>query len=139
MDAEDLSARLVRWVVDRVVEKEGGPPARIALAHPTSWAPPTLERLASALAGAGSGRHVRRRAADAVAHAGLAGGRAGRSRSRSRTSGGGRCDAAVLRRAGTPGGGFAVPGVPETIDDLGGLDLDELVLERIRTGRCPTT
>ena len=38
----------------------------------------------------------------------------------------------MLRRAGTPGGGFAVLGVPEAIDDLGGLDLDELVWQHVR-------
>ena len=46
--------------------------------------------------------------------------------------GGGRFDAAVLRRAGTRCGGFAVLGVPEAIDDLGGLDLDELVWQHVR-------
>ena len=46
--------------------------------------------------------------------------------------GGGRFDAAVLRREGPPSGGFAMLGVPETIADLGGLDLDELVWQHVR-------
>src|SRR5215212_4970750 len=49
--AEDLFARLVRWVVDRVAEREGGPAAHVVLAHPALWSPPALERLADALAG----------------------------------------------------------------------------------------
>src|SRR4249920_2048133 len=36
---QDLSACLVRWVVSRVAEREGGPPTRIALTHPASWGP----------------------------------------------------------------------------------------------------
>ena len=39
--AEDLSARLLRWVVDRVTEHENGPPAGIALAHPRPRGPRT--------------------------------------------------------------------------------------------------
>ena len=129
--AEELSARLVRWVVDRVVEKEGEPPATIALAHPVSWAPHTLERLASALAGQDLGVTFVAEPR-AVAHAAVGAAKAGATVA-VHDFGGGRFDAAVLRRAGMPGGGFAVLGVPEAIDDLGGLDLDELVWQHVRT------
>ncbi|HEX5813500.1 MAG TPA: Hsp70 family protein [Pseudonocardia sp.] len=129
--AEELSARLVRWVVDRVVEKEGEPPVTIALAHPVSWAPHTLERLAAALAGQDLGVTFVA-APRAVAHAAVGAAEAG-AMVAIHDFGGGRFDAAVLRRAGTPGGGFAVLGVPEAIDDLGGLDLDELVWQHVRT------
>ena len=127
--AEDLSARLLRWVVDRVTEHENGPPAGIALAHPASWSAHTLERLAAALAGQDLGvtfvaepRAVARAAAatspgDTIGIHDL---------------GGGRFDAAVLRREGPPSGGFAMLGVPGTIADLGGLDLDELVWQHVR-------
>ena len=128
--AEELSARLVRWVVDRVVEKEGEQPTRIALAHPASWAPHTLERLASALAGQDLGVTFVAEPR-AVAHAAVGAAEAGATVA-VHDFGGGRFDAAVLRRAGTPGGGFAVLGVPEAIDDLGGLDLDELVWQHVR-------
>ena len=128
--AEELSARLVRWVVDRVVEKEGEPPATIALAHPVSWAPHTLERLAAALAGQDLGVTFVAEPR-AVAHAAVGAAEAGATVA-VHDFGGGRFDAAVLRRAGMPGGGFAVLGVPEAIDDLGGLDLDELVWQHVR-------
>ena len=128
--AEELSARLVRWVVDRVVEKEGEQPTEIALAHPASWAPPTLERLASALAAHDlSVTFVAE--PHAVAHAAFAVAEPGATVA-VHDFGGGRFDAAVLRRAGTRCGGFAVLGVPEAIDDLGGLDLDELVWQHVR-------
>jgi len=129
--AEELSALLVRWVVDRVVEKEGELPTEIALAHPMSWAPPTLERLASALAAQDLGvRFVAE--PRAVAHAAFAGAEPDATVA-VHDFGGGRFDATVLRRAGTGDGGFAVLGVPEAIDDLGGLDLDELVWQHVRT------
>jgi molecular chaperone DnaK (HSP70) len=35
--AQDLSAMMVRWVVDRVTEREGGSPDRIAVTHPAAW------------------------------------------------------------------------------------------------------
>ena len=71
-------ARLVRWVVDRVAEREGGPATRIALAHPAPWAAPTLERLAAALAGVDVHVDVRAPSRWRVAHAAARGRRAGR-------------------------------------------------------------
>lgn len=128
--AEELSARLVRWVVDRVVEKEGEQPSAIALAHPVSWAPTTLDGLASALAAHDLGVTFVAEPC-AVAHAAFPVAEPGATVA-VHDFGGGRFDAAVLRRAGTRGGGFAVLGVPEAIDDLGGLDLDELVWQHVR-------
>jgi actin-like ATPase involved in cell morphogenesis len=128
--AEELSARLLRWVVDRVAEREGEAPARIALAHPATWSANTLERLAAALAGHDLGVTFvaePRAAAHAVA-AGTAPGDA----LAVFDVGGGRSDAAVLRRC-VSGDGFAVLGVPEAIADLGGLDIDELVWQHVRT------
>jgi molecular chaperone DnaK len=128
--AEELSARLLRWVVDRVAEREGEAPARIALAHPATWSANTLERLAAALAGHDLGVTFvaePRAAAHAVA-AGTAPGDA----LAVFDVGGGRSDAAVLRR-GASGDGFAVLGIPEAIADLGGLDIDELVWQHVRT------
>jgi molecular chaperone DnaK len=127
--AEELSARLLRWVVDRVAEREGEAPARIALAHPATWSANTLERLAAALAAHDLGVTFvaePRAAAHAVA-AGTAPGDA----LAVFDVGGGRVDAAVLRR-GASGDGFAVLGVPEAIADLGGLDIDELVWQHVR-------
>ena len=50
---EELSARLVRWVMDRVAEREGGPADRIAITHPASWGPHKKDLLARALANQG--------------------------------------------------------------------------------------
>jgi hypothetical protein len=130
--AEELAARLLRWVVDRVVEQEGAQPARIALAHPPSWAAHTLERLAAALGGQDLGVTFVAEPR-AVAHA-AAGAVAPGDTIAIHDLGGGRFDAAVLRRESAPSGGFAILGVPETIGDLGGLDLDELVWQHVRAG-----
>ena len=130
--AEELSARLVRWVVDRVVEKEGEPPAKIARSRTRCRGRRTRSsRLASALAGQDLGVTFVAEPR-AVAHAAVGAAKAGATVA-VHDFGGGRFDAAVLRRAGMPGGGFAVLGVPEAIDDLGGLDLDELVWQHVRT------
>lgn len=127
--AEELSARLLRWVVDRVAEREGEAPARIALAHPATWSAHTLERLAAALAAHDLGITFVAEAR-AAAHA-VAAGTAPGDALAVFDVGGGRSDAAVLRR-GVSGDGFAVLGVPEAIADLGGLDIDELVWQHVR-------
>src|SRR5688500_13791710 len=43
--AEQLSAKLLRWVVDRVTEQEGAPPDGLAVTHPANWGPYKLELL----------------------------------------------------------------------------------------------
>jgi hypothetical protein len=127
----------VRWVVDRVVEKEGEQPTEIALAHPASWAPLTLERLASALAAHDLvSRSSRSRAR--WAHAAFAAAEPGDTVA-VHDFGGGRFDAGVLRRVGTRCGGFAVLGVPEAIDDLGGPRPRRAGVAARPEGRCPTT
>src|SRR5690349_19415945 len=36
LEAHTIAASFVRWVVDRVTEREGAPPAGVALTHPAS-------------------------------------------------------------------------------------------------------
>lgn len=47
---EELTAWLVRWVVDRVAEREGGPAEAVAVTRPASWDTDRTELLAGALA-----------------------------------------------------------------------------------------
>jgi len=47
---EELTAWLVRWVVDRVAEREGGPAEAVAVTRPASWDADRTELLAGALA-----------------------------------------------------------------------------------------
>jgi molecular chaperone DnaK (HSP70) len=122
--AEDLLARLVRRVVDRVAEREGGPAARTVLAHPVWWTADTRERLAAALADVGV--HVTWTAEPvAVARAVRAGGTVAVY-----DLGGGRFDAAVVRRGDA---GFDVVGRPEGLADIGAA-IDDLVWRHVRAG-----
>ena len=51
--AEELYALCARWVVDRVTEREGEPPAVVTLTHPASWGDHRLALVRDALADAG--------------------------------------------------------------------------------------
>ena len=127
--AADLTARVVRWLADKVAEREGGPPDYTVLTHPASW-----------------GEHRRAVLADAAAAAGLP--RAGlvpepvaaglyyAAQQRVPAGallgvydlGGGTFDATVLRKTAT---GFEILGTPRGDDHLGGLDVDQIVLDHV--------
>ena len=47
---EELTAWLVRWVVDRVAEREGGPAGAVAVTRPATWDADRTDLLAGALA-----------------------------------------------------------------------------------------
>ncbi len=50
LEPQALAAKFVRWVVDRVAEREGGSATGIAVTHPAAWGPHKQELLAKALA-----------------------------------------------------------------------------------------
>jgi len=130
--AEELSARLVRWVVDRAAEREGGSAARIALTHPAAWGRHKLDLLGRALAGQGlQVSFLPEPSAAAVAYA------ANQRVEPSSTIavydlGGGTFDAAVVRKTGDAR--FELLGRPEGIERLGGIDFDQAVFDHVRTG-----
>ncbi|HKE76806.1 MAG TPA: Hsp70 family protein [Acidimicrobiales bacterium] len=127
--AADLTARVVRWLADKVAEREGGPPDYTVLTHPASW-----------------GEHRRAVLADAAATAGLpsaglvpepvAAGLYYAAQQRVPAGallgvydlGGGTFDATILRKTAT---GFEVLGTPRGDDRLGGLDVDQIVLDHV--------
>ena len=47
--AESLAAKLLRWTVDAVAEREGGPPDAIVLSYPANWGPYKLDLLRQAI------------------------------------------------------------------------------------------
>jgi hypothetical protein len=51
--AEELCARMVRWVVNEVAEQEGGPADAVAITRPASWTTHQQDLLAGALGGHG--------------------------------------------------------------------------------------
>ncbi|MEJ2869445.1 Hsp70 family protein [Actinomycetospora sp. OC33-EN08] len=130
--AQELAARLARWVTDKVAEREGGPAETIAVTHPASWGEHRRELLAAALRDVGltATTFLPEPQAAAVAYAAKervdAGGAVAVY-----DLGGGTFDAAVVRRAGS---GFELPGNPEGIEQLGGVDFDDRVFDHVRAG-----
>jgi actin-like ATPase involved in cell morphogenesis len=133
MSAHACSKALLGWAIEQVVAGQGEPPDRVIVTCPANWGPYRRELMsqvttlnadypitvctepeAAALHFATS-----RRVADdrPIAVYDL---------------GGGTFDAAVLRRA--PSGGFDVVGTPEGLEQLGGIDFDEAVFERVSRG-----
>jgi len=130
--AHELAARMIRWVVDQVSEREGGPPRRIAITHPAAWGQHKKDLLSQALGTVGlSVTFLAEPQAAAVSYAS-----AERVESGSTIAvydlGGGTFDAAVVRKTG--GSGFELLGQPEGIERLGGVDFDEVVFGHVREG-----
>lgn len=127
--AEALMARLLRWTVDAVAEREGGPAARLAITHPANWGPYKLDLLTQAvrLADVKVDRYLSEPEAAAFAYA--AGERVPvGSVVAVYDLGGGTFDATVLR-AGEER--FEILGNPEGIERLGGIDFDQIVLAQV--------
>ncbi|MET0191020.1 MAG: Hsp70 family protein, partial [Pseudonocardia sediminis] len=131
---QDLSALLVRHVVELVTRREGALPDRIAITHPASWGAHKKELLGSALASAGlTVTFLAEPQAAALCYAGAERVEPG-STIAVYDLGGGTFDAAVVRKdagAGV-GGGFTLLGRPEGIEFLGGVDFDQVVFDHVR-------
>lgn len=120
--AEQLSARLLRWVVDKVTEQEGAPPAGLAITHPANWGPYKLELLNQLLriAEVGPSVTITEPEAAAIQYA-----------STERVDvgqiiavydlGGGTFDVAILEKTAD---GFRMLGEAEGVERLGGIDFD---------------
>jgi molecular chaperone DnaK len=132
---EELSARLVRWVVDRVAEREGGPADRIAITHPASWGQHKKDLLGSALAGQGLTVTFLAEPQAAALHYAAAERVGTGSTIAVYDLGGGTFDAALVRKGDSSGAaGFGLLGRPEGLERLGGIDFDEVVFEHVRNG-----
>ncbi len=128
---QDLSAWLVRWVVDRVAEREGGPAERIAVTHPAAWGQHKKELLASALAHQGlTVTFLAEPQAAAMSYAANERVSAG-STIAVYDFGGGTFDAAVVRKGDVD---FRMVGRPEGLERLGGIDFDQAVFEHVLEG-----
>jgi len=127
---EALMAIVLRWVVARVSETEGGPPRQVVLTHPANFGPYKLDlmREVGRLADLDDIVLIAEPQAAAVSYA---------QRSAIDTGavvavydfGGGTFDAALVRR--TSDGGFELLGTPTGIDRLGGIDIDQAVLGHV--------
>jgi len=127
---EALYAHTLRWITDRVVEQEGGPPDAVALTHPAVWGTYKLDLLSQAarLAGLDYSRLVPEPQAAAVRYA-----REGRVKVGDVVAvydfGGGTFDVALVRSRG--GDDFELVGSPEGMERLGGIDFDQAVYAHV--------
>ena len=135
LDAGDLYATVLRWVIDKVAEREGGSADHVVLTHPAMWG--------------GYKRGLITRAAD---EAGLAEvtllsepeAAAGHYASQERVTtgaliavydlGGGTFDATLLRKTED---GFEFAASPLGVDELGGLDFDDALWARVAADLGP--
>ena len=127
--AHALTATLLRWVVERVVEREGGPPDTVVVTCPANWGPYKRESLEHGitLADVGAAQLCTEPEAAALRYASL-----------ERLAvgdvvavydlGGGTFDTAVLARTSE---GFTLRGAPAGIEQLGGVDFDDALFSHV--------
>lgn len=129
--AEQLTALVLRHVVDFVAEREGGPPDRVVVAHPANWGEYRRDLLRDAVARAGLADAilVTEPQAAAVHHAASERMAPGEIIA-VYDLGGGTFDAALLRRTAN---GFEPAGEPKGVERLGGIDFDEIVFAFVAT------
>ncbi|NLD75904.1 MAG: Hsp70 family protein [Acidimicrobiales bacterium] len=131
--AEALTARLLGWIVERVVEREGGRPASVAISHPANWGPYKVDLLRQAirLADLDDVELVTEPEAAAIHYASQERVEPGSSIA-VYDLGGGTFDAAVLRKSSDEGrDSFESLGRPEGIERLGGIDFDAAVISHV--------
>ena len=128
-DASVLLARMVTDVVSRVSAARGYPPEMVVLSRPASWGPFRRELFdnVSQLAGLPESRTITAAEA-AAAHYGAVRRIADNEVVAVLHLGGGTCEVTVLRK--TPNG-FVVLGAPESMERLGGTNIDEALLNHI--------
>jgi molecular chaperone DnaK len=129
--AEALTSRLLRSVVDQVVDREGGPASAICVCYPANWGPYKTDLMRQAVRMADLGESVTYTTEPEAAAVSYA------QQQRIEPGaiiavydlGGGTFDAAVLRKTDT---GFDILGQPEGIERLGGIDFDAAVFNHVR-------
>ncbi|MGB0114200.1 MAG: Hsp70 family protein [Ilumatobacteraceae bacterium] len=125
ISADQLSAQLLRSVVDQVALREGGTPDHVAITHPAGWGGYKLELLDQTMRGAGlDGAITLTEPEAAVLHY------AGLDRIPTDATvavfdlGGGTFDAAVIHKTES---GTEFLGRPDGIERLGGIDFDAAI------------
>lgn len=125
--SHQLMAHLVRWIIGRATAEHGEPPAAVAITHPANWGPYKRELLhdVGTLAGLSGVVYVSEPAAAASWYASQAKLDLGLTVA-VYDFGGGTFDAVVLRRDHR---GFELAGPPAGLERLGGIDIDEMVVQ----------
>jgi actin-like ATPase involved in cell morphogenesis len=127
--ADALTARLLRWTVERVAASEGGPAAGVAVSHPANWGDYKKDLLRQAIRQADLDDAVMLSEPEAAAihYASQERVQAG-SVVAAYDLGGGTFDATVLRKTVTE---WDILGEPEGIERLGGIDFDEAMFQHV--------
>ena len=129
--AEALTAKVLRFVLDRVAELYAGPPAGLALTHPANWGPFKLDVLRSAVALAGENapdvQFISEPEAAALSYAAHDRPPAG-ARVAVYDLGGGTFDVAILEDRGDR---YTLLGEPGGVERLGGIDFDEALFRHV--------
>ncbi len=128
--APEITAKVIRWVVDRVAQREGGPAAGIVITHPASWGTYKIRIIAQALLVTDLPDITFRTEPEAAAASYAL---SERIESGSTIAvydlGGGTFDAAVVRKTGTAT--FSMLGHPQGLEQLGGVDFDDAVFNHV--------
>ncbi|MEO6792162.1 MAG: Hsp70 family protein [Ornithinibacter sp.] len=127
--AQSLTAHLLKWVVDAASERMGERPSRITVTHPANWGAyrhELLEQIIS-LADVGDTQTCPEPSAAAVQYAAQTRVPVG-ARVAIYDLGGGTFDVCVLEKTES---GFTILGVPEGIEQLGGIDFDEALFRKV--------
>ncbi|MGH3832015.1 MAG: Hsp70 family protein [Pseudonocardiaceae bacterium] len=128
--APEIAAKVLRWVIDRVEQREGGPAAGIVITHPASWGSYKTQTMARALGAAGLPQITfRTEPVAAAASYALQERISSGSTIAVYDLGGGTFDAAVVRKTGPST--FATLGHPQGLDNLGGADFDDAVVNHV--------
>ncbi len=128
---ESLMGHVLRWIVAKATEQEGEPPTVVVLTHPANYFGYKIGALreAARLAGIAPERIVLLTEPEAAA---IAYARQQKIEPGEIVAvydfGGGTFDAALVRRTGDQ---FAIIGVPEGMERLGGIDFDQAVMAHV--------
>jgi molecular chaperone DnaK (HSP70) len=137
MNAEDLTAAMVAWVVARATAAERSVPEAVALVHPAGWAAHKSELMQRALAARGLGAVRLINAAAAVGHVWIQGVGAASGDAFAVFDLGGESVGTTVLRVDTDGRAWPL-GVPTVRQDLGGVDFDDAVLRHVLEALDPT-
>jgi molecular chaperone DnaK len=134
--AEVLTARLLRWVVEKTIERMGEPPDGLVVTNPANWGPFKLEVLGQvvALADVGPARWCAEPVAAAAQYAAREHVPPG-TKLAVYDLGGGTFDVCVLEKTVN---GFVMLGSPEGVEHLGGVDFDEALFRHVVESVDPT-
>ncbi len=122
---EALTTELLKEVLTRVSQVEGGAPSRVTLTHPAAWGPFRLDKMRAIAADAGI-EHVDLLPEPVAAALANAGRLDAGSLVMVYDLGGGTFDAAVVKV-----GDNTIIGNPEGVERLGGVDIDALIMAHV--------